>query len=352
MKIYDNVCINVIIDREMVMSSMKDVARLAGVSISTVSRVINKTIPVDEETRKRVEEAVRNLNYKPNLLAKGLRLKSGNLIGLVVPEFVHSQAFSEFINYTEEFAVKYGFNLILGNNHNNPDIEERFIDSLIRRNVDGIIFSRVSDESRVLRIIDKTNIPIVVIDRALDNEDVPSVVLDNYKAGVIAAEHLVKIGHKNIACITGPLNISLCRERLKGFKDVLSKNGISLKREFIFEGDFKYDSGIEAMKYFLENNYKITAIWAQNDLMAIGALNTLKHYGIKIPEEMSLIGMDNINLTEMVVPSITTIMQPYKEMCEKAVELIIKQEKKVEIFNKKVIVKPSIIIRETTVKIR
>jgi len=160
------------------MPSMKDVARLAGVSVSTASRVINQSVLVDKATKLKVEKAVKELNFKPNLLANGLRLKSGNLIGLVVPEFEHNQALVRFVS-CEQSAVQHGFNLILGNNHNNQDDEEKFIDSLIRRHVDGIVFSRVSDESRVLKIIDSTNIPIVAIDRVLDNEDIPRIVMDN-----------------------------------------------------------------------------------------------------------------------------------------------------------------------------
>ena len=135
------------------MASMKDVARLASVSESTVSRVLNQSLPVEQDTRLRVQDAIRKLNYRPNLLAKGLRNRSGKLIGLVVPEIVH-HTFASFIQFIEESVVARGCGLILGNHKNNPELEESFIDDLIRRNVDGIIFSRVSDESRVMRLIE------------------------------------------------------------------------------------------------------------------------------------------------------------------------------------------------------
>ena len=222
------------------MSSMKDVAKLAGVSISTVSRVVNKqNFPIDEITKQKVLDATRKLNYRPNLLAKGLRLKSGHIIGLVVPDFIPLHAFANIIKYVEKFALEHDFNLILGNNQDNPDIEERFIDSLIRRSVDGIIFSRVSDESRVLKILHQQNIPIVVIDRALEDESVPSVVLNNVRAGELAAEHFVELGHRQIGCITGPLNIGLCRERLKAFKQVVVRHNRVFDEGCVFEGDFK-----------------------------------------------------------------------------------------------------------------
>ena len=332
----------------MIMSSMKDVARLAGVSISTVSRVINQNIPVDEQTRRKVEEAIRKLKYKPNLLAKGLRLKSGHLIGLVVPEIVPLHAFANIIKYTEESASLHDFNIILGNHHDDPDVEERFIDKLIRRNVDGIIFSRVSDESRVLKILYERDIPIVAIDRVLENENVPSVVIDNYSSGVMAAEHLVSLGHKHIACITGALNISLCRERIKGFSHVLRQHNIEFDSRMIFEGDFKLETGRRAMSFFLQNQPQVTGIWAHNDLMAAGAVKELLKRGIRVPGDISILGMDDISVARIITPELTTIKQPFKEMSEKAIELIIMQKNGQEIPCKKIVLKPSLVIRETT----
>lgn len=329
------------------MPSMKDVARIAGVSVSTVSRVINNNIPVEKEKRLKVEEAIRQLRYKPNLLAKGLRLKSSGIIGLVVPEIIH-QTFVNFIHYVEEAAVENGFELILGNTNGDPGREERFIDSLIRRNVDGIIFSRVSDRSRVLNILEKTKVPIVIIDRFLENENIPSIVLDNYQAGFIAGSYLVKLKHRKIACIAGPLNIALCRERLRGFISALSEKEIQLPPNFVFEGDFKFESGIMAIKKFLCEGILISAIWAQNDMMAIGALKELKRNNIRVPENVSLIGMDNISSSEMVSPSLTTITQPFQEMCQSAVQLIINRIQKKELSPSRIVLEPSLIIRDST----
>jgi LacI family transcriptional regulator len=184
------------------MASMKDVARLAKVSVSTVSRVISKSIPVDEKTRLHVEKAIRKLQFKPNLLASGLRSKSGHVIGLAVPEILHP-SFNAIIKYVEESVRKEGLQLILGNTHNDLEIESEFIESLVRRHVDGIIFSRVSDQSRILHVVNKNHVPVVVLDRALDTEDIPTVVLDNYRAGALAAEHLASLGHSRIVCISG-----------------------------------------------------------------------------------------------------------------------------------------------------
>ena len=331
------------------MSSMKEVAKLAGVSISTVSRVINNSVPVEEDTRKKVEKAIKKLNYKPNLLAKGLRIKSGRLIGLLVPGTIYNHAFASFVDYIESNVSNIGYNLVLGHNRNDPNSEAEFIDTLIRRNVDGIILSRVSDESRVLRMLDNNKIPVVVIDRAFTNEDVPAVVLDNYQAGEIAAKHFVDLGHKKIACLTGPLNISLCRERLNGFRDTLLKFNIDFTKNDIYEGDFKFESGVDFAKEII-NNRKYSAIWAQNDLMAIGIINHLIRVGYKIPEDISIVGMDDITFSRMIVPSLTTVGQPFSDMCKSAVDLIYDQIKGKTIQNKRLIFQPYFVLRETTKK--
>ncbi len=328
------------------MASMKDVAKLANVSESTVSRVINRSIPVDDATRSRVENAILRLNYRPNLLAKGLRIKSGHLIGLVVPEIVH-HTFASFIHHIGESTLARGYNLIVGNHKGDPDLEESFIDMLVRRNVDGIIFSRVSDESRVMRIIHQTRVPVVVIDRAAEREELASVVLDNYRAGTIAGEHLAGLGHRAIGCITGPMKIALCRERLAGFRDALARFGAAAPDSALFEGDFKFESGFAGAREILGGLPDVTAVWAQNDLMAIGALKYLSGIGRAVPGDISLVGMDDIALARMITPSLTTVTQPFEEICEKAVELVLaKRESGRE--TGKIVIEPGLAVRDST----
>ena len=303
------------------MASIKDVAKLAGVSISTVSRVINDSNDVDEKTRAIVKDVIYRINYRPNLLAAGLRSKSGNLIGLVVPEIAH-QSFSEFIKFTEKYVHEKNRGLILGNTSNDPDIEANFIDQLIRRNVDGIIFIRISDTSRALTLLKRTSIPFVVLDRGSDRGHYPSVLMDNIGAGRIAARHLIGLGHTKVACVTGPQDLALCRDRLKGFSRELHSAGIELRQEQIFEGDFKFSAGISAFDQFRSNNPEITGIWAQNDLMAMGVIARAADAGVRVPRELSVFGVDNINSCDMIRPRLTTIAQPFREMSRVAVEML------------------------------
>jgi len=329
------------------MASMKDVARLAKVSVSTVSRVISRSVPVDEKTRLQVEKAIRKLQFKPNLLASGLRSKSGQVIGLAVPEILHP-SFNAIIKYVEESVRSEGLQLILGNTHNDFEIEAQFIESLVRRHVDGIIFSRVSDQSSILHVVNKSHVPVVVLDRALDTEDIPTVVLDNYKAGVLAAEHLVMLGHRKIACVAGHSNILLSRERLSGFSDTLRQHGIQLGHDRVYEGNFRYETGKEAVQKFFTDGVEITAIWAQSDLIAFGAMAELERMGIAVPESISVMGLDDIEFARIAVPALTTVKQPFEDMCRKAVELIMLQTRKEKLPSKRFVLAPELIVRNTT----
>ena len=329
------------------MSSIRDVAKLAGVSVSTVSRVLAGSQRVEKETKKKVEQAIETIGYQPNLLAQGLRSKRGSLIGLVVPE-IHHETFSRFIEYIGDEVRIRGYSLITGNTHGQPEIEDEFIESLLRRHVDGIIFSRVSDRSRALRMIEKGKVPAVIIDRFLDNEDIPAIVMDNYGAGVLAAEHLISLGHQRFAVITGPQLIALCRERQKGFADSIERKGFALLQHNTYEGTFKFEAGVEAAERFLKNGIDFTAMWAENDLMALGAMNTFLRAGKKVPGEISIMGMDNTISSMLMIPSLTTISQPFAAMCSKAVEILFRLINGEECGEHKIVLPPSLIVREST----
>jgi LacI family transcriptional regulator len=326
---------------------MKDVARLASVSVSTVSRVISGSIPVDDETRSRVEEAIFKVNYRPNLLAQGLRSKRGMMIGFLVPMITHP-AFAMMIEAIEESTARRDLGMVLCNTRNDPDKEAGSIDSMLRRNIDGIVFSRVSDRSRVLDIIAKSKTPAVVIDRSLDHEAIPSVLLDNYKAGVMAATHLLEVGCKKLVCVTGARDITLSRERLGGFTDTLKAAGIELTRERVFEGNFSYECGKRAVDFFTDNRTSYDGIWVQSDITAYGVLAALQRRGVKVPEDVALMGMDNIDFSSMSYPTITTIAQPYNLMCEKAVEMIVKKSSGQRLDELHVVLEPGIVVREST----
>jgi LacI family transcriptional regulator len=170
----------------------------------------------------------------------------------------------------------------------------------------------------------------------------------NYMAGKLAAEHLVELGHKKMACITGPLEVGLFRDRLRGFKETLLNYGIHLEDTAIYEGEPEYATGKDAVDYFILKKIDITALWAECDLAAIGAMEQFKRNKMSIPDDISIIGMDDIEISKIVYPSLTTVAQPFPEMCDVAVQFVLDQKNGIEITEKKVVLKPKLIIREST----
>jgi LacI family transcriptional regulator len=328
------------------MITMRDVARSAGVSISTVSRVLSRKIPVDEQTARKVKQAIKELKYRPNQLAAGLRSKSGKSIGLLVPR-IADPFFTALIDHVDRHVVNRGYNLLLFNTHMDPQFEELVIDNLLHRHVDGIIFSMVSDESWAMELVQGIEVPVVMLDRARPSRNILTVVVDNAGGGRLAASHLADLGHRRIACVTGPKAIHLCSERLSGFQEGLSQRGLSLGEESIIEGDFTYDSGIAAASRIVRDCPDVTAVWAQNDMMALGIVRGLKRSGYRVPEDVSVMGMDGLDIAEMLDPPLTTIRQPIEELADRAVSLILDGLPK-DPPNLNIVLPPSLVVREST----
>ena len=332
------------------MTSIKDIARAVGCSISTVSRVINSRDGVDPHTREKVREAIERLEYTPNLTAQGLRVKRGRLVGVAIPSST-AGAFGVVVQYALEAAAAHGFNVVLVNSHEDPDLEEKLIKSLLRREINGVMLTRVSDESKIVTKIVERNLPIVVIDRAFEHESVSNVVLDNYRAGCLAAEHLLGLGHRQVACITGPLKIGLARERLKGFQTTLARAGVNLPPEHLHEGNFLYESGIQGVRAMRERGASFTALWAGNDLMGVGALRALAEAGLRVPADVSVLGMDDIEIAEMATPPLTTIHYPIKELVDRAMDLLISQITSRVVSPQTIVLEPSLTVRRSTARL-
>lgn len=330
------------------MPSIRDVAQIAGVSISTVSRVISGSANVEAATRARVEEAIKETGYRPNLNARSLRSRSGQLVGLALPKIIH-ETFSNIIHYAEQEAHKMGYGLIIGNTEDDPERERLFIDDLLSRNVDAIVFSRVSDASHLPERARERGMPIVVIDRGIDHETITSIETDNREAGRMVARMFAQGGHRNVATVTGPSNVRLVRERHAGFRDGLEHEGIELPPSHVVEGDFEFEGGVLAADHFLALDPMPTAIWAQSDLSAVGLLRRFGEVGVRIPEDVSVVGMDNVPVAKMVLPALTTVDQPFEEFCRRAFTIIHHQleDPSYQPPEHFVQIRPSIIIRES-----
>ena len=328
--------------------TIKDVAHEAGVSITTVSHVINETRSINPETRARVLEALDKLGYQPNIIARSLRSGKTKTIGLIVPD-IANLFFAEIARRIEDYGYQYGYSVILGNSDNDPVKQTNYINTLITKQVDGVVFISAGGEIDDLRSFYENEIPVVVADRDVPLELADVVLLNNEKAGYEATHHLLDLGHDCIACITGPNNVSPSMQRVEGYKRALMESGIPFREDLIEGGDFQFKSGELAMHRLLTHPCKPTAVFALNDMMAIGALNAAHDAGLSVPADLSIIGFDNIELSAAVTPALTTVAQPIDEIAQKAINLLIKrmQSSKTE-KNVRVILKANLVVRDST----
>ena len=329
------------------MVSIIEVARRAGVSTATVSRVVTNSAFVETPTRERVEKAIKELGYVPNLLAKGLKQQSGGFIGLVITEISH-EFFSAVINFIEASVSAKGYTLILVNSEaQDGQAEDEIIGRLLGRRVDGIILMSPLTNSQFRNKMSTMGIPLVLLHRPQESGDAACVRLDERRAGYVAGRHLVDLGHRKLFCITG-LPGQNSEQRLLGFREALEESGIALDDARVFRGDFEYGSGQAAGRHIIETGTEVTALWAQNDLMAIGAMGELLRAGRKIPREISVLGMDNSPIASFTYPRLSTLKQPIGEMATRAVEMLMDILDGEKIENRDVVFQPELIVRETT----
>ncbi len=300
------------------MASIRDVARIANVSPATVSRVMNGTANVDEEKKRRVEAAIKETGFVPNEVARSLFKKSAKLIGLILPS-IENPFFAQLAGAIERKADKHGFRLVLCNTGSNVDKEKSALQMLTSMNADGIILTTSNDEIREYTA--NCNIPVIVTDRSFNGgAGLKYVHTDHYQGGRMAAEHLISKGCKNIVCIKGQQEISSAKDRYEGYRDVCKEKGI---KEQTVDCAYDFEQGMRITEELLEQFKEVDGIIACNDMVAISAYKVLHKKGIKVPEQIQLIGFDDIALAKLMTPELTTISQPVDEIGAKAAELII-----------------------------
>lgn len=329
-------------------TTIRDIAKLAGVSTTTVSRIINKKpYAASEATTKRVLEIIEEMNYKPNPLAQGLITKKTRTIGLIIPDIVNP-FFPEIARGVEDIANKMGFNVFLCNTDDDLKKEKKYINALREKYVDGIILTVASDPRyEHIAELEKSDIPIVMMDRQVGHENGKCVFIDNLEGGYLATKHLIELGHEKIGCITGPLKTKGAIDRYKGYEKALKESGIKIDRKLVIESNYKIHGGVEATKLLLKQS-DLTAIFACNDTMAYGAYKELKKKGYVIPEDMSIVGFDNIYLSQMLEKELTTVSQPTYKMGVAAADMLIKVIEGKRVNKKQLCFKPELIIREST----
>jgi LacI family transcriptional regulator len=332
-------------------TTMQDVADLAKVSKTTVSHVINETRPVSEEKRQRVLSAMKELDYHPNILARGLRRNETTMIGLIVPNNANP-FYAEVSKGVESVCFDKGFNVILCNSDRDIEKELRYTDLLTKKRVDGILFvgTWIGENTDHIENTIQQNIPIVVVDRFVPNLDIDLVVTNNVLGGWLATSHLYGLGHKKIACIAGTPQFTPNAERIQGYEKALVEAKIPINPDLIIRSNFQFEGGYKAAQQLLSQENRPTAIFACNDLMAIGAMRAAIDLGYRIPEDLSIIGYDDVQMTKYTNPQLTTISQPMFEMGNRAAEMLIERIHELEIPTRKKILEPNLVVRGSTAK--
>ena len=329
------------------MTTIREVAESAGVSYATVSHVINNTRVVSPETRQRVLDAMLELNYRPNALARSLRQGKTNTLGLVLPDSANP-FFAEISRSIEDEAFNKGYSVFLCNTELDTQRELFYVDVLSKKQVDGIIFVAAGDQTDSLDYLARERMPVVMIDRNVPNVQMDVVLTDHQLGGFLATQHLLQLGHTRIACIAGPSSITPSAERITGYRNALEQAGIPFDEKLVIRGDYHAQSGMEITHSLIKRGPPPTAIFALNDLMALGALRAAAEAGCSVPRDLAVVGYDDLELSQFTNPPLTTIAQPKKEIGMQAVSLLVERITQNGRPPSRLVLPPELIVRRST----
>lgn len=304
--------------------TMRDIAREARVSTATVSRVLNGSAPVRPETRKRVEQVIRKHHFVFDSLAGGLATRRSRLIGLIIPTLVNS-IYAAFAQASQAAAQRQRYTVLLGVSDFSPREEERLIEQFIAHRVEALILTGADRPTRTYQQMRRNQVPFIITWKSTGREDLPSVSFDNRLAARQAMTFLLERGHRRIGLICGRTEVNdRARERRETYESMLETHGLRLDPELIHECDFEFEAGRQAMQKMLSSSAPPTAIFCANDIQAIGALTECRAAGVRVPEDASIIGFDDLPITTFVEPQLTTINVPAAEMGRLAAETVIR----------------------------
>lgn len=326
-----------------------DVAREANVSMATVSRVVNGNPNVKPATRKKVLEVIERLGYRPNAVARGLASKKTTTVGVIIPD-ISSIFFAELARGIEDIATMYKYNIILSNSDENTEKEFHLLNTMLGKQVDGIVFmgSNITDEH--VREFQKSPVPIVLAASVEDTGQVPSVNIDYEAAAFDAATSFAEQGHRNIAFVTGNQSDPINQKKIAGYKRGLESVNLSFNEAYVAEGDYTYDSGIESFEKLIEAPVRPTAIIVGADEMALGIVHAAQDKGYHVPDDIEVISFDNTRLTLMVRPQITTVVQPLYDIGAVAMRLLTKLMNKETVDGQEAVVLPHRIEKRQSTK--
>lgn len=332
-------------------TTIKEIASAAGVSIATVSKVVNgKDCNISAATRQRVLKTINELNYVPNRIASSMVTKNTYTIGLLIPD-ITNPFFPEIARGVEDYANKAGYQVVLCNSDNDLKKESEYIHMFQEKMVDGIIItssaSRASEEHS--RNYMKIGIPIITVDRDMkDCKTQGKILVDNTKGAFEAVSYMIGKGYKKILHLSGSMNSIPSIQRFNGYKKALKHCNIGFNSDLYFEGTYDVDSGYKGIKEVINKKIDFDSVFCGNDLIAIGAMKAIKELGLKIPKDIGIMGFDNIYISELVTPSLSTVKQPNYNMGYKAAQLLINAIKNPSKTEGEVVLETELIIREST----
>lgn len=331
------------------MATIKDVSIHAGVSSATVSHVINNTRYVSDDVRERILNSIRELDYHPNIIARTLRMGKSNTIGVIVPN-TRNPYFTELAWKIEQFAAKKNYSVMICNTENLVEKENFYIDVLVQKQVDGIVLISCSDYAESTELLASSDIPFVIVDK--DHEHVwkyDTVLVEEEKGALLAVEHLISLGHTKIACITGGSDEQITSlKRKNGYQMAMKKHKLKIVEDYVVEGDFLMTSGYLAGKQLLAMECRPTAVFAFNDLMAIGVLSAAHECGLNVPRDLSVIGYDDIELSSYSSPPLTTVNQNRGKVAKSVFDILFEMMSEPSAGKRRIKIIPKLVVRETT----
>lgn len=334
------------------MATIKDVAKLAGVSTTTVSHVINKTRFVAEETSKAVWDAVNQLNYSPSAVARSLKVNTTKSIGMIITTS-EAPYFAEIVLAVEEHCYRQGYSLFLCNTHNELDKIQNHLDMLIKKRVDGILVMCSEYTKNSLELFTGVNTPMVVMDWGRTNNKTDRFLDNSFNGGYLATRYLIENGHTDIAIISGNLEKTTAKARFDGFVKAMNEAKLLVRQEWIAEGDFEPEGGYECMNNLLRLEKLPTAVFCCNDMMALGAMSAIGEKGLSVPQDISVIGYDNIHSSRFFSPPLTTVHQSKSRLGSMALEILLEriQESDKTHLPQEIELHPELVVRNSVRKL-
>ncbi|GAB3522374.1 substrate-binding domain-containing protein [Photobacterium alginatilyticum] len=329
------------------MATIKDVAKHAGVSTSTVSHVLNKTRFVSEDISVRVQAAVKELNYAPSALARSLKVNHTRTFGMLVTTSTNP-FFGEVVKGVERRCYQQGYNLILCNTEGDVERMHSNLDTLLQKRVDGLLLMCSEVEGKEFDLFTRHQpVPTVVMDWGPIDFPSDKIQDNSHHGGYLATRHLIEQGHKKIGCLTGPLDKLPAQQRLSGFVQAMEEAGLEINKDWIVSGSFECEGGEIAFNKLYERGPLPTALFVCNDMMAMGVINTAHKKGLSVPEDLSIVGYDDIKLAKYITPSLTTIHQPKHRLGQQAVDTLLDKIQNKRESNQVIQLEPTLVERDS-----